>query len=190
MLQVEDRIADWSVQELINRMRHPRYRCGGGVAACIALAQAAALADLVRHTARRHLENELLQKMTDVFASIIERALARADLDREALHDLLTTLRSAPVGSASQPAIEHATLIPLGTADLGVELLEALGRIAPLIPAFAASDLEAAQALCRSGVHAALAMARANLPLLPPARAAELEQEIEQRAALLQSSTQ
>jgi|UniRef100_A0A7C1JTZ8 formiminotetrahydrofolate cyclodeaminase len=189
MLEVDDRIASWSVQELIDRMRRPRYRCGGGVAACVALAQAAALADLVRRAARRSLDNGLEQEMAHVFGSIAERALARADLDRAALHELLSTLRSNPASSESQPVIEHATLVPLGTADLGLELLEMLARLAPAVPAFAASDLEAARALCRSGIQAALAMARANLPLLTTPRAAELEQEIERRAATLQEST-
>ncbi|MFN3336177.1 MAG: cyclodeaminase/cyclohydrolase family protein [Thermomicrobium sp.] len=188
MCQVEDRIARWSVQELIDRIRHPRYRCGGGVAACVALAQAAALADLVRRAARRSLEDGQ-QEMAHIFGSIAERALAQADLDRAALHELLTTLRLDPASPASQPVIEHATLVPLGTADLGLELLEILARLAPLVPAFAASDLEAARALCRSGIQAALAMARANLPLLAAPRAAQLQEEIERRAAMLQEST-
>ncbi|MCS7246034.1 MAG: cyclodeaminase/cyclohydrolase family protein [Thermomicrobium sp.] len=187
MHEQEDRIAEWTVLELIERIRRPRYRCGGGVAACLTLAQAAALGDLVRRAAHRHLEQSQTHELAIGLASVIEQALARADLDRAVLHDLLSTFQPTIPTGDRESVVERATMVPLQTADLALQLLETLNRLAPSVPPFAASDLVAARALARASVEAALAMAQANLSLLPPHRAAAFADGIQRRLVQLRS---
>ncbi len=188
MAPTADVIAEWTVRDLVERMRRPRYRCGGGVAASVALAQAAALADLVRRTARRTLDAALDEELTQALPEIVQRALAQADADRAALDQLLSALRDQTT-HPDPVIVQTATAVPLATADLGFELLALLSRLAPHVPAFAYADLTAAQALSRAAILAALAMARANLPLLPSAQAEEIAVAIETRLAQLPTST-
>lgn len=186
MTATSETIAEWTLRELVDRMRRPRYRCGGGVAACIAVAQAAALADLVRRAAQRAIDPALSAELSAAFAETIDRALTQANRDRSVLQLLLDTLRHNSV--ADHSVVEQATIVPLETADLGLQLLEKLAHLAPQVPAFAASDLEAAKALARAAIQAALAMARANLPLLPADRASQLSEEITTRFAKLDAA--
>ncbi|MCX7623516.1 MAG: cyclodeaminase/cyclohydrolase family protein [Thermomicrobium sp.] len=187
MSQGSEPIADWRVRELVDRMRRPRYRCGGGVAAALVLAQAAALVDLVRRASNRFLEPAFSEELGTSLSESIERALQQAERDRTALDRLLATLRDgAP--SVPAPIVEEATAVPLRTADLGLELLDKIDRLAPSVPKFAASDLEAATALCRAAIRASLAMAKANLPLLAPDRARALADEIHTRLSRLGSN--
>ncbi|MCX2726168.1 cyclodeaminase/cyclohydrolase family protein [Thermomicrobium sp. 4228-Ro] len=187
MTSTSETIAEWPVRELVDRMRRPRYRCGGGVAACIALAQAAALADLVRRASQRVMDRALSEQLAAAFAETLQQALAQADRDRLALHQLLEALRHDSV-TEQLAFVERATTVPLATADLGIELLGRLAHLEPHVPAFAASDLEAAKALARAAIQAALAMARANIPLLPAERAGQLADEITARLSKLNTA--
>ena len=185
VLEREGPVADWTVSQLVERMSRPRYRCGGGVAACLSIAQAAALTDLVRRAAKQHLPHEVADTLAEDLERIATRALAQAERDREALDGLLRALRIDRRSPSATVAAERASAVPLETADLGLALAALIRSVLPHTPPFAASDLEAARALCRAGIEAALAMARANLPLLPPERAEALQREILQRRARL-----
>ncbi|WP_448574661.1 cyclodeaminase/cyclohydrolase family protein [Thermomicrobium sp.] len=190
MLDREGSIADWTVSQLVERMRRPRYRCGGGVAACLSIAQAAALTDLVRRAAKQQLPREVADTLAEDLERIAVSALAQAERDREALDGLLRTLRLDQGSPSAAVAAERASAVPLETADLGLALAALIRSVLPHTPPFAASDLEAAQALCRAGIEAALAMARANLPLLSPERAEVLQREIFQRRGRLSEHAQ
>jgi formiminotetrahydrofolate cyclodeaminase len=190
VLDREGSIADWTVTQLVERMRRPRYRCGGGVAACLSIAQAAALTDLVRRAAKQQLPREVADTLAEDLERIAASALAQAERDRVALDELLSALRMDQRSPSATVTAERASTVPLETADLGLALSALIRSVLPHTPSFAASDLEAARALCRAGIEAALAMARANLPLLSPERAEVFQREILQRRALLSEHAQ
>lgn len=179
-------IKTWTVEELTERMSRPRFACGGGVAAALALAQAAALCHLVLRASRAHLptaDPELPSTVT----SIRDYALALADQDRASLQLLLQAYRTQQADQVPRRA-EQATLIPLRTADAALQLLDLMASFAPYIPPFAASDLAAARALSEASVRAALAMAEANLSLLDSAVATQLQQALAERRSQLEHS--
>ncbi len=184
-----DSIADWTVREWIERSTKPRFACGGGTAAAVTLAAAAALAQLVRRASRSHLEAEFAAAVSESLDDTMHQALELADLDRMSLQTLLATLRSSISQEHVAAASQRATEIPLRTGRLAVQLLETLERLARHVPPFAAADLEAAKALGQASARAALAMARANLPFLSQAAAESLRTKLEEIERSLQQGT-
>jgi hypothetical protein len=144
VLDREGSIADWTVTQLVERMRRPRYRCGGGVAACLSIAQAAALTDLVRRAAKQQLPREVADTLAEDLERIAASALAQAERDRVALDELLSALRMDQRSPSATVAAERASTVPLETADLGLALSALIRSVLERIAASALSNSSSA----------------------------------------------
>ena len=200
-----DRLAELPARELIGRLASAAPAPGGGSAAALAGAMAAALVEMVGEltvgkdgagaddatlrgirssaSARRHEFIELAELDAQAYDAVIAaRRLSRqTDAERAA--------RSLRVADATREATE----IPLRVAEAAADVLRLAGRIAPLGNPHAVSDAGVAARLAAASIRGALLNVRINLPSLAaddPLRAAAGSRAEELGAEASQSEEQ
>ncbi|MCR4391946.1 MAG: cyclodeaminase/cyclohydrolase family protein [Candidatus Acetothermia bacterium] len=147
---------------------------GGGAAAALSGALAAALAQMVIGLAHRRAKDPVA---STALATLQERARALvagfldlADADVAAYGAVAAALR-LPRGTseeqerrraAVQTALKQAAAVPLGTAGRAVDVLSLVGEVAAACPKSAQSDLAAAARLAWAACSAALDNVDAN----------------------------
>lgn len=200
-----DRLAELPARELIGRLASAAPAPGGGSAAALAGAMAAALVEMVGEltvgkdgagaddatlrgirssaSARRH---ELIE-LAELDAQAYDAVIAARRLSRQT--DAERAARSLRVADATREATE----IPLRVAEAAADVLRLAGRIAPLGNPHAVSDAGVAARLAAASIHGALLNVRINLPSLAaddPLRAAAGSRAEELGAEASQSEEQ
>lgn len=141
---------------------------GGGAAAALAGAMAAALVGMVAELAGRR--GEEVQETIAKAATLRGELLSLAQWDIEA-YDRVDTALKLPKGTerekegrgeALQAALKGAAEVPLKTAELAREVLTLAREFASQCPKSARSDLASAGALALAAVRAALYNVDAN----------------------------
>lgn len=176
-----DTIAEQSVGDLLQRLSAKTPAPGGGAAAGLAGATAAALGSMVvaysigRKDLAAH-EGELREAET-ALRNARELCLELADRDAEAyttLSELMKRAESDPLRrEAWAGAVATAIAVPRTLLGVCVEMLRRLESMATRTNPRLRSDLASAAALAEAGARAAAWNIAANLPLLGDAAARE-----------------
>jgi glutamate formiminotransferase/formiminotetrahydrofolate cyclodeaminase len=171
-------LSELSVRTLVARLATREPVPGGGSAAAIAGALAAALVEMV--AALSVALPDLAAKMADI-SEVADGAarlrselldLAQRDADAYAAVALArrlpraTETARAERGRAVAAATEEATRIPLLTAEAALAVLELAERVAVIGTPHAVSDAGVAAQLACAAVHGAVLNVRINLPYL------------------------
>jgi len=166
---------------------------GGGAAAAVSLAQAAALGSMVIAYTRGKSKWESHAPLHDHASSFLEQArleaVALADRDASAyraLNALWGLSRDERMSDARwQPALDEAIAAPSAIADLACATIVLLERLDGRTSALLASDLRIARLFADAALEAALANVEVNVPLLScPDRAQSLRHACASRRAL------
>ncbi|HEY7170876.1 MAG TPA: glutamate formimidoyltransferase [Vicinamibacterales bacterium] len=166
-------LATMSVRALADEVSSSSPAPGGGSAAALIGALAAALAAMVANLSagKRREHADALSAMAER-AQAIKRTLVEAiDEDTNAFNGLMQAMR-LPRGTAGeqgardaaiQEATRRASLVPLETARASLEAIELAGQVGRLGIAEAASDLGVAAAAGRAAVEGAVLNVLTNL---------------------------
>jgi formiminotetrahydrofolate cyclodeaminase len=176
---MHDRITELPARELLERLSTREPVPGGGSAAALAGAMAAALVQMVvelttdRPAAVDH-EPELatvrtaaidlrarLLRLTELDAAAYEAVVAARRLPRD------TDPERAARTTRIEDATRDATRAPLETAGAAGEVLDLASRIAPIGNRNAISDVGVAALLAAAALRGAALNVRINLPYLP-----------------------
>lgn len=176
---METRLADLSVADLIDRLATHDPIPGGGSAAALTGAMAAALVQMVVELTRGRpaaegREDELteigvaaagfqseLVRLAEVDAAAYRSVLDARRLPRETERD--REARRVQVDAATREAIRA----PMATADRASRVLEIAGRLAPIGNRNAISDVGVGAELAAAAIRGALLNVEINLPYLP-----------------------
>ncbi len=168
---------------------------GGGTASAVAGAMAAGLVGMVARVSKGKpdLESDDFYAAIDAQARELTRVLMRGGTeDSEAFGAVMRaftlpkctdeekSVRSAAIGSA----MIEATRVPLENAARCVRVLELADRVSKKFNENAASDLEVARSLARSGAEGCLENVQINLSSV---KDEAIRAEIEDRASALRS---
>ena len=154
---------------------------GGGAAAAVTLAQAAALGSMViayTHGKAKWSAHSALHDHAAAFLQQVRlEALALADRDASA-YRALNALWGIPREERSRdprwsPALDEAIAAPSAIADLACATIVMLARLDGRTSALLASDLRIARLLADAALEAALANVEVNVPMLECAVSAE-----------------
>ena len=176
---MQDRITELPARELLERLSTSEPVPGGGSAAALAGAMAAALVQMVvelttgRPAAAAHvpelasargaavdLRGRLL-RLTELDAAAYEAVVAARRLPRD------TDPERAARTTRIEDATREATRAPLDTARAAGEILDLAVRIAPIGNRNAISDIGVAALLAAAALRGAALNVRINLPYLP-----------------------
>lgn len=184
-------LSELSVGEFLERLASAAPTPGGGSVAALAGALAAGLGQMAAAlTLGRPRFADVAPQARELSAR-----LARAgqmfrrliDEDAAAYAELSTALQrdKADPGRAErvQQGAALAAQVPLETAALCRRVSEDLEKLLLVANPRLRSDIEAGMHLARAARHAAAANVKANLPLLEPRTAGELEQQLRQLLA-------
>jgi formiminotetrahydrofolate cyclodeaminase len=176
---MHDRITELSARELLERLSTSEPVPGGGSAAALAGAMAAALVHMVVElTAGRPAAAAHDQELASVRAAAIDlrgRLLRLTELDAAA-YEAVVAARRLPRDTESEraaratridDATREATRAPLQTAGAAAEILDLASRIAPIGNRNAISDVGVAALLAAAALRGAALNVRINLPYLP-----------------------
>ncbi len=172
-------LSDLTVRDLTARLASRDPIPGGGSAAALAGAMAAALVSMVAELTIGRADaaaNEAL--LRDVDQAAVQRRgllLELAEEDAVAYRAVVEARRLPRHGEAEREARElllrtamvEAARVPLRTAEVAAEVLELAYTIAPIGNRNAASDAGVAAQLASAAVRGALLNVRINLPYLP-----------------------
>jgi formiminotetrahydrofolate cyclodeaminase len=189
------------VQELADQLASAAPVPGGGSAAALSGALAAALVGMVaeltlgRPEYERHAD--AVVKARDQAAALRDQLLKLADLDAAAYDAVMQSRRmpketdaeKAARASRLKAAMVDAAAIPLRTARVARDVLDLAVRIAPVGNRNAVSDAGVAALLASAAVRGAVLNVRINLPYLPanePLRRDALKEIAELEAAAMQ----
>jgi formiminotetrahydrofolate cyclodeaminase len=166
---------------------------GGGAAAAVSLAQAAALGSMVIAYSRGKSKWEAHAPLHDHASAFLEQvrleAVALADRDASA-YRALNALWGIPRDERAldprwQPALDEAIAAPSAIADLACATLVLLERLDGRTSTLLASDLRIARLFADASLEAALANVEVNVPLLAcPDSAQEIRRSCASRRAL------
>ena len=169
-------LVDLPVRTLIAQVADPAHNSGGGVAAGLALAAAAASAELVLKLASRKkslaADRPRIESLLNAIASHRSSFEDAADRDVAAFSQLVDAQRSAKELRETQPeaahvalqhAYVHAANVPLEFAEEGLAFMHEVEAGLEFASRFTISDLGAAAALARGAIDAALLTVDANL---------------------------
>lgn len=194
-----DHVAELTAREFNRRIADPDVFCGGGSAAALACAGAAASALLVFRLSFRRKSNVARRDEIGIGIETIEQLIddfyAAADADIAALQALLAAQRAArATGDNDQyiAALEHAAITPIRIAEQVGELLAVIVPHLPIASRFTISDLGAAATIAEGAARGALLTAEVNIGLLEENPAsAEIAARLQHRwdAALEQSTS-
>lgn len=154
--------------ELLHELSSASPTPGGGAAAALAGAMAAALVGMVAELAGRR--GEEVKETISKAAELREGLLSLAQRDIEA-YDRVDAALKLPTGTerereergkALQAALQEAAEVPLRTAELSREVLALAREFTRRCPKSARSDLASAGALALAAVRAALYNVDAN----------------------------
>lgn len=154
---------------------------GGGAAAAVTLAQAAALGSMViaytQGKAKWSAHSALHGHAAAFLAQARLEALALADRDASA-YRALNALWGIPREERSRdprwsPALDEAIAAPSAIADLACATIVLLARLDGRTSALLASDLRIARLFADAALEAALANVEVNVPMLECAVSAE-----------------
>lgn len=154
---------------------------GGGAAAAVTLAQAAALGSMVvaytEGKAKWAAHAELHAHAASFLSQVRLEALALADRDASA-YRALNALWGIPRDERSRdlrwsPALDEAIAAPSAIADLACATIVLLSRLDGRTSALLASDLRIARLFADAALEAALANVEVNVPMLECAVTAE-----------------
>lgn len=192
-----------SVRAFIERLASADATPGGGSAAALAGAIAAALTAMVaRLSMGRGADDELLDQAVRTADHAATTLLALVDRDAEAFDRVMTAMRmpresdqeKAARLSALQEALQNATAVPLATAGHAMLVLALAPEIARMGNPNAVSDVGVAALLAHAAVRGALLNVAINLKSIKDSRfrqetmvrATELERRAEDlRAAAM-----
>jgi formiminotetrahydrofolate cyclodeaminase len=176
---MHERLTELPTRELIDRLATSAPIPGGGSAAALAGAMAAALVQMVveltsgRPTAADHeaelaelrteaagLRSELLE-LTDADAAAYDAVIVARRMPRE------TEAERAARDAAVAEATHAATVAPLETARAASRVLDLARRVAPIGNRNAISDVGVAGLLAGTAVRGGALNVRINIPYLP-----------------------
>jgi formiminotetrahydrofolate cyclodeaminase len=173
------RLDELTLRDLIDRLATRDPIPGGGSAAAVAGAMAAALVGMVVELSvgrpAHEADAEELGRIGATAATRRAELLDLADLDAAA-YGAVVTARRLPRETDEQrglraerivDATRQATLVPLRTAQAASEVLDLAARIAPIGNPNAASDAGVAARLAAAAADGAALNVRINLPFLP-----------------------
>ena len=173
------RLADLTVDALLDRLASSDPVPGGGSAAALAGAMGAGLVAMVAElTAGRPEYAEHDGTVTELKAAALARKgllLTLAEVDASA-YEAVVSARRLPKDSeperearatALRGAMVEAARVPMRTAVVAGEVLELAERIAPIGNRNAVSDAGVAARLSAAALRGALLNVRINLPYLP-----------------------
>lgn len=184
-------LAELTIARFLDELGSDAPSPGGGAAAALGGALAASLGKMVcaltigkqRYAAVEAEVGELAGRFdrTDrmLRGLMDEDAAAYGELSAAFKIDKSATDRGDRIAAAA----EVACLVPIETASFCRNLLRDLARLAEIGNRNLAADIESAVALARAGKAAALANARANVPLIRPDRAEQFERQVDSLAA-------
>lgn len=173
-----DRLAELPTRELIRRLASGAPTPGGGSAAALAGAMAAALVEMVGElTVGRggaEADEVAVREIRGSASARRDELIELAELDARAYDAVMAARRLSRETDAERAArslrladaTREATEIPLRVAEAAAEVLRLAGRIAPLGNPHAVSDVGVAARLAAASVHGALLNVRINLPSL------------------------
>jgi formiminotetrahydrofolate cyclodeaminase len=135
---------------------------GGGGAAALVTATAAALVAMVARVAQRHAAGDTgFTGLIDDADRVRERALRLIDEDGDAYRAVVAARRAG--GAPAARALVRATETPLAVAAAAADVLDLAGRVTPGIRVSTQSDVAVAAWLAWAAIQAASCTARANL---------------------------
>ena len=145
---------------------------GGGAAAALCGALAAALAAMVGRVAagRDRSGADATDALVSSADLLVQRLATLVADDMRAYEGVMEARRSKEGPDAMQRALTRATETPLMMAKSSLEVLTLCGRLAPHARPRTASDLGVAAALAWGALEAAALTVRANLAELPDDR--------------------
>lgn len=182
-----DSLLSLSVADFLDRLASDTPTPGGGSVAALTGALAAGLGQMVCAFTLGKPKFAAVEPRVRTLSNRLTRAgkLLRALVDEDAAaYEVLSTALKRPKSDeqrtrAVQQAARLAGGIPLETAILCAKVgrdLEQLSKVAnPLLH----SDAQAAIRLATAATHAATANVRANLPLMTPDDAREIEKQVQ-----------
>jgi formiminotetrahydrofolate cyclodeaminase len=171
-------LSDLSVRELTARLASGEPIPGGGSAAALAGAMAAALVSMVvelsvgkpgaagHDAVLREAGEAAVQRRTALLDLAEEDAVAYAAVVRAQHLPKESEADREARARALRTAMVEAARVPLRTAEVAAEVLELAHTIAPIGNRNAASDAGVAARLAAASVHGALLNVRINLPYL------------------------
>ena len=171
-------LSDLSVRELTARLASGEPIPGGGSAAALAGAMAAALVSMVvelsvgkpgaagHDAVLREAGEAAVQRRTALLDLAEEDAVAYAAVVRARHLPKESEADREARARALRTAMVEAARVPLRTAEVAAEVLELAHTIAPIGNRNAASDAGVAARLAAASVHGALLNVRINLPYL------------------------
>jgi glutamate formiminotransferase/formiminotetrahydrofolate cyclodeaminase len=169
-------------EPFIEQLAAPTATPGGGSAAAVAGAMAAALGSMVAGLSRG--KKAYVQYEPQLSAALArlgrlrEELKAAIDSDAESYNRVMAAYRqakSSPDGDALiETALQGATNIPLETAEKVAEVADIVGSLQPVTNPNMASDLTVAAGLAQAALQGALANVEINLSLIKDAGFAAL----------------
>ena len=185
------------VAPFIEQLAAPTATPGGGSAAAAAGAMAAALAEMVASMSRG--KKAYLQYEPQLSAAIERLTQLRAELqsaidaDAESYDVVMKAYKAARAYAESaglvNTALRHATTVPLGVAEISVELKQIAVSLKPVTSPMMTSDLTTAISLANAALTGALANVAVNLDSIQPGTPEEeaFVSQTRQRAETLRS---
>lgn len=182
-----------SVEDFIGELAASTPTPGGGTAAAVAGAMAAALLSMVASISlKKAPEERVLREARDCAERLREELLELADRDSAAYEKVVAAYR-LPKGTEEEArlrgsrileAVREAAEVPLRTAELAVEVLETAKGVKDRVRSSVLSDLLVSIRLAHAGVHGALYNVAINLSSLEdPA----VRQELERKRRILEA---
>ncbi len=184
-------LVDLPARTLVAQVADPAHNSGGGVAAGLALAAAAASAELVLKLAARRkslaADRPRIEPLLDVVAAHRSSFEDAADRDVAAFSQLVEAQRAAKELKEAQPeaahlalqrAYVHAASVPLAFAEEGLAFMYEVEAGLEFASRFTISDLGAAAALARGAIDAALLTVDANLSYVDDDSADEMKSRL------------
>lgn len=179
-------LTELPVKEFLDRLASGAPTPGGGSAAALTGALAAALGRMVcnltvgrpKFADREAAVRQLCGRLTRA-AAMLQQLV---DEDAAAYEELTAALKLEKSNPGRREQIEQAATlaaaVPLETLTIAQQVLHDLRRLEPISNPALRPDVFAAQHLARASLHAAEENIRANLPLLPGGERERVEAEL------------
>src|SRR5580704_13736475 len=162
------------VEPFIEQLAAPTATPGGGSAASASGAMAAGLAGMVASMSRGkkaylQYESQLSEAIARL-GQLREELKSAIDADAESYNLVMSAYKSAKESAdgdgAISAALKRATSVPLGVAEMVVEVARIATSLKPVTNPNMKSDLTTAVALAKAGLESALANVEINLESL------------------------
>lgn len=148
---------------------------GGGSAAALVVAQAAALCAMTARLSARQLAPERVQALISEGERIHRASASLVDLDAHAYQHVIEATRAAKAAPPGTPgtaeaialALSHASDVPMRLVDLGVQSAKLARELAADGNQALRGDAITAGLLAQAGARAAAALVRINLASAP-----------------------